>query len=627
MKIPSLNYLKEQALKSASRFPLSLASAFIGSAIAIYLVENERSIDNIFPLVNLMLTLALAIPTFFCAQVLSEKESFSKKSKIIVFGAAFLFVAATYLSLPNPETVSNISIPYIRYGVFNVIAHLLVSFIPYYNKGEVNGFWNYNKTLFIRLCTSLLFSVVIYLGIVFLLFALDQLFNIDIHDKLFMDFWIFTIGIFNTWFFISGIPKDFQKLEEIDAYPKSLKIFSQYILLPLLSIYLIVLYAYGAKIIITWHWPKGIVSYMILTIAILGTLTLLLIYPYGKSKENAWINKFSRVYYFILVPLIALLFISISIRLNEYGITVNRYAIFGLGIWLSIIAGYFIFGGKNIKAIPQTLAFILILSVFGPWSMFNMGEKSQSKRLISILEQNGIIENGKIQNETIWVQDSLPDFYSPDFSYKNEGKLSDSLHNEVISIMDYLDDFHGYSQLSPYFKQNMDSLIKIGQAKRKRRYYNADMIYLKTMGIETWRKYNDFDKYKFVNYTSNLVNNIVHIKGYDWLYSFNNSFWHMDSVYTKTLQVKTEEKLIVKKDMSMSIIKKHDTLNFDLKKLVSNLPDTNSTLPSPKMTIYPHGQDSSTSNYQLVLKRLKIKKTNNQDELHDISGYLLEKEN
>jgi hypothetical protein len=113
------------------------------------------------------------------------------------------------------------------------------------------------------------------------------------------------------------MPDDFDELDNVEYYPFGLKVFSQYILLPLLLLYLIILYIYGGKIITLWDWPKGVVSWLIVAVSVIGIFTLLLIYPYGQKEENSWIKKITKVYYFLVIPLVVLLFLAISIRLAE----------------------------------------------------------------------------------------------------------------------------------------------------------------------------------------------------------------------------------------------------------------------------------------------------------------------
>jgi len=58
--------------------------------------------------------------------------------------------------------------------------------------------------------------------------------------------------------FPRGDPEDLQSLDTSTVYPKSLKLFSQYILFPLVLVYFVILYAYLAKILFAWDWPQGL---------------------------------------------------------------------------------------------------------------------------------------------------------------------------------------------------------------------------------------------------------------------------------------------------------------------------------------------------------------------------------
>lgn len=131
-------------------------------SIAIFLVEFEDEITNMFPYINSMLVLALGVPSFFCASVYLSDKKYSTGLKIGVYGGIVLLLFFIFLYLPDSKQTLNTSIPYIRYGIYNAIAHLLVAFIPFISKRQVNGFWNYNKGLFIRLILSLIYSFCLY---------------------------------------------------------------------------------------------------------------------------------------------------------------------------------------------------------------------------------------------------------------------------------------------------------------------------------------------------------------------------------------------------------------------------------------------------------------------------------
>lgn len=530
MKLPSLNYLFSNAKNSFLRFPLTLICAIIATVISIWLTEMHDYISNFFPYINLMLCMALGIPLYFCVVTSAERHGFSKKTQWILNTVATAILVLIWFSLPDSDSTHNTRQPYIRYAIYNIIIHLFVSFLPFISSKSLNGYWQFNKILFVRFWASVLYSGVLYLGLVLALGALHLLFDIHIHDELFFELFIFISGIINTWFFVTGIPRDLEKLDEAEEYPKGLKVFSQYILLPLLAIYLIILYVYGGKILALWHWPRGIVSNLIVSISVLGILTFLLLHPYGKLSGNGWIRIASRAYYFALMPLLIILFIAIGMRLGEYGLTVSRYAIIFLGIWLVLLCIYTALGKTNIKFIPASLAFMLLLISFGPWGIFSASERAQVGRLKTILENAGMMKNDSIVNETPLIDKKHQiNLYQ---KLTNEGKLNDSLHNEVQSIFRYLDDFHGFSSVRGWFRQDIDSVltaINVHEDKYSRQ--DEQDLYIRALGIKPEHIYRNAEQ-RYFNY-SVKDEALTHISGYDYITEFNHyGYDHNRSVVT-----------------------------------------------------------------------------------------------
>jgi hypothetical protein len=309
-----------------------------------------------------------------------------------------------------------------------------------YFQGEINGFWQYNKVLLLRFLTAFLYSSVIYIGLSLALLAMDKLFGLNIDFKWYGDLWVCIAGIFNTIFFLAGFPGDYAGLETKQDYPKGLKIFTQYVLIPIITVYILILYAYMFKILFSRQWPYGWVSYLVLAFAIAGILSLLLIHPIRNEENNKWILGYNKFFYIAMCPLIILLFLAIERRIGDYGITEERYFDFVLACWLALVCLYFLFSKtKNIKRIPISLCIFVLFSSFGPWGAFSVSLRSQMSRLNHYLEKNKLLSVGKI----VPAKDSIPT--------KDE--------NEIISIVTYIVNIHGYHELQGLFSQNLDSLI------------------------------------------------------------------------------------------------------------------------------------------------------------------------
>lgn len=625
MKLPSINYLITNAKDSFKRFPLTIVSSFIAAILGIYLIENGNSITNKFPYINLILCLGVGIPLYFCVTIISNKIGFDKRKNLIFNSLATIILVIIYFTLPNIEETHNTSLPYIKYTIYNLTCHLLVSFIPFAFSKQLNAFWHYNKILFIRILTSILYSGFIYIGLIIALTSLHLLFDIKIHEKLYFEIWVVTMCFFNTWFFVGGIPVDFDQLDNIYEYPNGLKIFSQYVLIPLLGLYLIILYAYGTKILIFWDWPKGIVSYLIICVSVLGILAFLLLHPYGYKKENLWIKKVSKGYYILLIPLLIILFIAIFMRLNDYGITINRYIILALGIWLTIVCFYTVIGKANIKFIPTSLAVLLILISFGPWGMFSVSEKSQVKRLKNILEQSKIVIGNKVQNEPTWIKDSLPNLQSHSQS-KNTGRLTDSLHNEVLSILNYLDDHHGFSSIRNLYKQDIDSIVNLQSAKKNNSNdYSEAEIYMKTLGLKYEHK-NLKDKELIFEYKAEFNESLSVVKGYDYLIDFNiynpekdkdNNIcsFKIDSTDYDFFYLNTSK-------IRLSLKSKNDKIDFELEDLINELRTKFGNKPVSEIPISNMRLVKSNNKFEFKIEihSINVESGNNKLHITDLSG-------
>lgn len=503
LRFSSLHYLAMQAWQSLLRFPLTILSSMVAVVMAISLIETQDEQFNRFPYINAMLTAALGISLYFCVAVFASRQQLRPGLKLLAQLIATAFLLLVYFSFPNADATHNTSLPYIRYALYSIIIHLLVSFIPFLFSRQLNGFWNYNKALFLRFLTALLYSAFLYVGLVMALLALKTLFEVEIPSELFFQLFILIAGLFNTWFFVAGVPLAFDALESDHQYPRGLKVFSQYILLPLLALYLLILYGYGFKIILSWDWPEGIVSYLIMLVSVLGILAMLLIYPYARQAENQWISKVSRGYYFLLLPLLVLLFFAIGMRLADYGFTINRYLILVVGLWLAVVCIYFVSGRNNIKFVPLSLATLLLSISFGPWSIFSVSERSQAKRLEAILTQASIMRDGKVLNELRWPADMFPYFPAAAVN-RHQGLLSDSLHNEVYSILNYLDNHHGMQTIRDWYEQPLDSLIRAAEAsfaEGKGKKASEAEVYMKSLGL-AYRYKTDYAHSNYYTYSS-----------------------------------------------------------------------------------------------------------------------------
>ncbi|MBT8462466.1 MAG: DUF4153 domain-containing protein, partial [Gemmatimonadetes bacterium] len=268
------------------------------------------------------------------------------------------------------------------------------------------------------------------------LLAVDNLLGVNVEGETYFRLWCVIAFLFNTWFFISGIPEDLEALDRRADYPPALKVLGQYILSPLVTVYLLIITAYLGRILITRVWPSGWIGYLVSSVAVAGILSLLLLYPIEEREENRWVRSYARWFYIGLIPANVMLLLAIWKRIQQYAITEPRYFLVILSLWLAGISLFYAFSrSRNIKVIPATLALLAIVTFAGPWSAYAVSRRSQTARLENLLQRNGMLVDGRVRA----VEDS-------------DGVPFDD-RREIGAVLSYLAETHGTGSIEPWFPE------------------------------------------------------------------------------------------------------------------------------------------------------------------------------
>ncbi len=490
VKFFNFNNILVSAKAAFLRFPMVIISAVIGSLSLIVFYELSKHSQNeqlfeIYPKITMICW--LAVPLFLSASLIAERYNYNliKSWLINFFCIAFLLLYFFILPLPSQMNYTDIA----RFILYGLALHLFVSYIPFINTENSNGFWQFNKSLFLRFLTASLYSFTLFMGLSAALLSINQLLGISIKDNVYFDLYVIMCGVFNTYFFIAGVPKNIHVLESDTSYPKGLKLFTTYVLIPLVTIYLLILYLYMTKIIFLWSLPKGWVAWLTIGFSIFGILSLLLVHPLKNSSENIWIKIYAKWFYRSLFPLVILLFVSIGTRIYHYGITENRYFVLVLALWLLGISIYFLFSkSKHIKWLPISLSILCVLTSIGPWSAFSVSETSQVKRFKTILQDAHLLKNDKI--------------------IINKTKIKpDSVCGELYAHVSYLINNHGVTSLQPLITVNLDSLCKDSKNRYDKIFKITSLIGIEDCGYRGYAGVKEYFNYytKTNNETSTLA--------------------------------------------------------------------------------------------------------------------------
>jgi len=428
-------------------------------------------------LTRIAMVLAMGIPLSLCIKVFFErKANLNKGMKIGVYVGAIIALCSYYLFMLN--NMNNVSIS--RYIAFSICLYLTFSFVPYFFKKKNYEF--YVITLFNRFITTYLYSVILFLGLVAIIFTINILFTAGISSRIYFDIWLIVAGIFAPAFFLADIPEYGEELN-INQYSKVLKILLLYIVMPLILAYSAILYVYFIKILVTRQWPQGILANLVLWFSIISTIVTFFIYPLRST--NQWVKTFISFFPKLLIPLLIMMFVSLGIRINAYGITENRYFVLVAGLWVMSCMLYYILN-KNPKNIVFTisLALISVMVVTGPWSSYSVSRLSQNIRFEKILESNNMILNDK----TI----------KPSVDVPKEDRVS------ISSILLYFQNKHELKDL-----KYVPNDFKLSQTK-------------KVFGFELEEQYWGGSTDKYFNYSIGENGGFLDIKNYDYFADYSS---------------------------------------------------------------------------------------------------------
>ncbi|MEO7176459.1 MAG: DUF4153 domain-containing protein, partial [Saprospiraceae bacterium] len=424
---------------SVARFSWVIASTFVALVTAWLLINQDNDKSRDFSILAKVLAISLlGIPLFYAIRLFSESQA--KYNRFYLPGSliATALLVGYYFTLPGDLEELPIFQGF-RYLAIALGAHALVSFCVYRSLDQIHLFWQFNVQQFLRFIIGVFYSTILMAGISLAFAAFDFLLGISVEVENYGRLAIFLFIGFNTLFFLNGQHTQLQGQEEIAPYPKGLSIFSRFILIPLVLLYLFILYAYVLKISLAWSLPNGYLTLMVMCYSVLGILAYLFVFPLRNDSGQDWIQKFIKWFFVLLLPLLVVLFIAIGTRISDYGWTEERYAVAALGLWLLIMALYFLISRKdNIVVIPVSLAIISLISVVGPWSMFSVSQRSQKSELSALLEPTKMMDDGKL----MLLKDST------------DRVMNDTMYERTYSIIAYLGDHYGWDS----FSESMDTV-------------------------------------------------------------------------------------------------------------------------------------------------------------------------
>ena len=580
MRFPSLVTLFHRAEEVLRRFPWTLGFGGFTAAAAIVATTHHANDEW----ARLAMVGALGLPLTIALTLFAEERGWSAPRSAALNLCGLALLGLFYLVWPGPERKHEA----IRYFQLSAGLHLLVAMVPFLGQPETNAFWQYNRRLFLGFLRATVFSAVLYLGLAIALLALDKLFGVNVPGELYGRLYLVIAFVINTWIFLAEVPRGLRELVDDTSYPRVLKVFAQYILTPLVFIYLLLLLAYLIKIVAGGEWPSGWIGWLVTSVAVAGLLGFLLVHPLRDEPGESWIRTYTRWLFFGLIPAAIILLVAFWKRVLPYGLTEMRLLGVLLGLWLLVIAvSYSLRQEAGIKRIPVTLAALLLLTLYGPLSVTSISVASQGRRLAGLVASR--------QGEKA--------AQSPE-----EGR-------EASAALRFLLEHGAQRQIAAAIPSELPKLAWDSLPDQRDKREKAAAQILAVAGIPYVSQYSSGTEGYI--YLSAREQTVMPVSGYDWMLRLSD--------YDKTPIVVERDTVRVRFDTLSGILRVEigtDSLLFDLRELAARVSkDAHTGVPVPAESLRVQA-GSARRKSTLALETLNGRRKGNEVRVQHWQGRL-----
>ena len=375
------------------RFPVTIILVFMHFITGIYIAEVRNFQSDEFIEINFLLFGSIFITAMF--EMLYEKY-FYKKNRWLVRGvySVITFVVSIIFFVEYLRTNDYYNVYFFTLIPISMVLFLLIPILRKKDNRE-----KYLQSVFSNFVTTGIFAAVLWIGIEIILATVNYLFFYS-GDSLFFrlttySFWFIT-EVFGASLFLSLLKKPDDNLENYE-FPFIFNLLIKFAIIPLIIIYTGVLYIYMARVIISMHLPKGLISHLVLWYTAFSVFIMILITPF--TQKDKFFENFKKYFPYFSIPLIFASLFAVFQRTYQYGITENRYYVLISIFWLLFCMISYI-RNMNVTGVFISLIICFIISVYTPLSAKNVSNFSQSQRLKRMLVKYGALKDGKISKIT-----------------------------------------------------------------------------------------------------------------------------------------------------------------------------------------------------------------------------------
>lgn len=360
------------------------------------LLESRIGIRNfiwlgIYPIAAILISLTTSL----------VQESLKNRSRLpqAISGAAWLVLS---IVLTFGITVEISTLTYTSQAYYFVVSIVLVYitatfgiFIaPFWKDKDENAFWIFLFRNLKALVVGALIAALLLASVEALVFCFGALFEHEFNEKVYLYIVYFCASTVFPILYFSGIPAIEDCHSETPALNKFATSTIKFLFVPVLSLAILLFYAYIVKFIVLWDMPQGMVSYFVSGFMLYMLALVTVLYPARLSPGSTFEKKLLKIFPAACIPLVAMMSVGLVRRISDYGISPGRIYVVGINIFFYIIIAVFLIDKIKCKSRCIAVIFCALIFVFidTPLNAFNISQRVWIGSIKAALVEQGYTE-------------------------------------------------------------------------------------------------------------------------------------------------------------------------------------------------------------------------------------------
>ncbi len=397
MDFAKIKKYPSQISTAFKRFPLASALAFFTFFALVYSTEHTEIFERlagmrflawlgIYPIAAMLISLTTSL----------VQESLKNESKLpqAISGAAWLvfslfltFAFSMDVSWANYYLVATASFIYITatFGIF---------IAPFWKDRDENAFWIFLFRNLKALVVAALVTALLLASVEALVFCFGALFEHEFNEMVYLYIVYFCASVVFPILYFSGIPAIEECHRETPALNKFATSTIRFLFVPVLSLAILLFYAYIAKFILLWDMPQGMVSYFVSGFMLYMLALVTVLYPARLSPGSTFEKKLLKIFPTACIPLVAMMSVGLVRRISDYGISPWRLYVVGINIFFYIIIAIFLIDKIKCKSRYIAVIFCAIFFVITdtPLNASNISHRVWMGSIKAALVEQGYTE-------------------------------------------------------------------------------------------------------------------------------------------------------------------------------------------------------------------------------------------